>query len=56
MITYLLGLVLGGGEEQIDLYQGEFKSLTVEHDIYYNVALKSVQVGNNSAMPALHNC
>ncbi len=45
-------LILGGGEEQTDLYQGEFQSLTVEHDVYYNVELKSVQVGEHAPIPA----
>jgi len=45
-------LILGGGEEQTDLYQGHFQKLNVEHDVYYNVALKSVQVGENSAIAA----
>ena len=44
--------ILGGGEEQTDLYQGGFQCLTVEHDVYYNVALKSVQVGKNKAIVA----
>lgn len=44
--------ILGGGEEQNDLYQGEFQSITVEHDIYYNVTLKSVQVGTSKPITA----
>ncbi|WDE01162.1 pepsin-like aspartic protease [Thalassomonas actiniarum] len=45
-------LILGGGEEQSQLYRGEFTTLEVEHDIYYNVSLSSVQVGNQPAIPA----
>ena len=45
-------LILGGGEEQTDLYQGEFKNIQVEHDVYYNVELVSVQVGDKPAITA----
>ncbi|QBG35829.1 pepsin-like aspartic protease [Litorilituus sediminis] len=45
-------LILGGGEEQTDLYQGEFQSIQVEHDVYYNVELISVQVGDKPAITA----
>jgi len=45
-------LILGGGEEQTDLYQGEFQSVKVEHDVYYNVELKSVQVGTSKPVIA----
>jgi len=45
-------LILGGGEEKTDLYQGDFQSIKVEHDVYYNVALKSVQVGTSKVIPA----
>lgn len=45
-------LILGGGEEQTDLYQGDFQSIKVEHDVYYNVELKSVQVASNKAIIA----
>lgn len=44
--------ILGGGEEQTDLYQGDFQSLKVEHDVYYNVELKSVQVGTSKSIAA----
>ena len=37
-------LILGGGEEQTDLYEGEFKSVKVLNDVYYNTNLISVQV------------
>ena len=37
-------LILGGGEEQTHLYQGEFQSIKVLNDIYYNVNLIAVQV------------
>lgn len=45
-------LILGGGEEQTDLYQGEFQNISVEHDIYYNVTLQSVQVSTNKPITA----
>ena len=43
---------MGGGEEQTDLYQGEFQSIKVEHDVYYNVDLESVQVGTSKPVIA----
>jgi len=45
-------LILGGGEEQTELYQGEFSQLKVEHDVYYNVELVSVQVGDKVPIAA----
>ena len=45
-------LILGGGEEQTDLYQGDFQSIKVAHDVYYNVELKSVQVASNKVINA----
>ncbi len=45
-------LVLGGGEECQDLYDGAFADLRVVHDIYYNVNLLSVQVGDRTPIPA----
>jgi hypothetical protein len=36
--------VLGGGEEQADLYEGLFVEVNVLDDLYYNTNLKSVQV------------
>jgi hypothetical protein len=41
-------LILGGGEEHADLYTGAFQVARVVHDLYYNVTLKSVAVGNNA--------
>jgi hypothetical protein len=38
--------ILGGGEEQADLYTGDFFNVAVLHDLYYNTNLKSVRVGN----------
>jgi hypothetical protein len=37
-------LILGGGEEQNDLYQGDFVNVDVVDDLYYNTNLLSVQV------------
>jgi hypothetical protein len=45
-------LIFGGGEEQTDLYQGEFSQIKVEHDVYYNVELTSVQVGDKTPIAA----
>src|SRR6516225_5829714 len=39
-------LILGGGEEQTDLYTGPFQVARVLHDLYYNTNLKSITVGN----------
>jgi hypothetical protein len=36
--------VLGGGDEQTDLYEGAFVEVNVLDDLYYNTNLKSVQV------------
>jgi len=41
-------LILGGGEEQTDLYTGAFQVARVVHDYFYNVNLKSVTVGNTA--------
>ncbi|RHW77867.1 pepsin-like aspartic protease [Colwellia sp. RSH04] len=45
-------LILGGGEEQTELYQGTFQNVAVSHDVYYNLELVSVQVGNKLAIKA----
>ena len=45
-------LILGGGEEQTDLYTGAFQVARVVHDTYYNVNLKSVRVGNTAPVQA----
>ena len=45
-------LILGGGEEQEDLFEGEFQTIEVVHDKHYNVNLKSVQVGANEPIIA----
>ena len=37
-------LVLGGGKDVTSLYQGEFSSIEVVHDAYYNVRLTQVAV------------
>jgi hypothetical protein len=44
--------VLGGGEEQADLYEGDFVDVAVLHDLFYNVGLVSVRVGALPAAPA----
>lgn len=45
-------LIFGGGEEQTDLYHGDFTQIKVEHDVYYNVELISVQVANKAPITA----
>jgi hypothetical protein len=45
--------IIGGGEEQTDLYTGSFTQIAVLDDIWYNTNLLSVQVGNQPAIPAL---
>ncbi|MGH7022288.1 MAG: pepsin-like aspartic protease [Caulobacteraceae bacterium] len=44
--------VLGGGEEQDDLYEGEFVSVAVVHDLFYNTNLTSVRVEGCAAVAA----
>lgn len=44
--------VLGGGEEQTDLYEGTFVEVNVLDDLYYNTRLKSVQVEGAAAVAA----
>ncbi|MCM2679846.1 pepsin-like aspartic protease [Echinimonas agarilytica] len=45
-------LILGGGEEQTDLYEGDFQTIEVVHDKHYNVHLKSLQIGDQPAIAA----
>lgn len=45
-------LVLGGGEECRSLYDGAFADLRVLHDVYYNVNLLSLQIGDDEPLPA----
>lgn len=40
--------VLGGGEEKVDLYSGSFLSVAVLDDLYYNVNLTAIQVGESA--------
>jgi hypothetical protein len=44
--------ILGGGEEQKDLYSGAFVTAKVLRDVYYNTNLKSVRVEGCRARPA----
>jgi hypothetical protein len=44
--------ILGGGEEQNDLYTGTFVNVRVLHDLYYNTNLKSVRVDGCPPHPA----
>ncbi len=45
--------VLGGGEEQTQLYKGEFLDVDVQHDVYYNTNLIAVQVTGGTKVNAL---
>lgn len=44
--------ILGGGEEQKDLYAGPFVTVKVLHELFYNTNLKSVRVDGCIAHPA----
>ena len=44
--------ILGGGEEQKDLYRGPFVTVKVVHKLFYNTNLKSVRVEGCTAHPA----
>ena len=44
--------ILGGGEEQTDLFQGGFLNVDVVHDTYYNTNLKAIKVGDAVAVAA----
>jgi hypothetical protein len=44
--------ILGGGEEQTDLYQGTFQNVDVEDDAWYNTNLQAVQVDGCPAVNA----
>jgi hypothetical protein len=44
--------VLGGGQAETDLFEGEFSTVQVVHDLYYNTNLKSVQVDGSPAHAA----
>lgn len=39
-------LILGGGEEATDLYDGEFTTVKIVHDIYYNTNMSALYVGD----------
>ena len=45
--------IMGGGEEQTDLYTGDFVNVAVLHDLYYNTNLKAVQVDGCDPIAAL---
>ncbi|HEY1415522.1 MAG TPA: pepsin-like aspartic protease [Caulobacteraceae bacterium] len=44
--------VLGGGEEEADLYEGAFVSVAIVHDAFYNTNLTSVRVGAGAPVRA----
>lgn len=44
--------ILGGGEEQNDLYTGNFSTVKVLHDLFYNTNLKFVRVEGGAPHPA----
>lgn len=45
-------LILGDAEQHTELYQGNFRTIRVDHDIYYNVTLTSIRVGSQAVIPA----
>ncbi|MBQ4891504.1 hypothetical protein J8L86_16770 [Shewanella sp. MMG014] len=45
-------LILGGGKEHTELYQGKFKTIDVIHNRYYNVKLYSMRVGEQAEVEA----
>ncbi len=47
--------ILGGGEEQTDLFDGDFQNVEVLHDVYYNTHLFGIQLegGNFIEAPPL---
>jgi hypothetical protein len=45
-------LVLGGGEEHQELYEGPFRNVRLVHELYYNANLLAVQVGSQPRIPA----
>ena len=44
-------LILGGGEEYRSLYRGQFRTVKVVHDLYYNTNMKSIRVGSSQPIP-----
>jgi nucleoside phosphorylase len=44
--------VLGGGQNETDLFEGPFMTVQVVHDLYYNTNLKSVRVDGSPAHAA----
>jgi hypothetical protein len=44
-------LILGGGEENTDLYTGSFQVARVVSDSFYNTNLKSIIIGNTTPIP-----
>ena len=46
-------LILGGGEEHTELYQGDFKTIAVIENKYYNVNLVGLRVGDDEMIPSL---
>jgi hypothetical protein len=44
--------VLGGGEQEKDLYTGSFVHVDVLHDVYYNTNLVAIQVEGCAEVPA----
>jgi nucleoside phosphorylase len=44
--------VLGGGQNETDLFEGEFLTVQVVHDLYYNTNLLSVRVDGSPAHTA----
>ncbi len=45
-------LILGDGEQHHELYEGEFQTVPVVHDCYYNVELQAIQLAGQAEIPA----
>ena len=46
-------LILGGGEEETDLYTGEFTNVKVVDDVYYNINIIAAQLGEQPEVKGL---
>lgn len=44
-------LILGGGEERTDLYRGAFQDARITHDVYFNLHVRGISVGDRPMIP-----
>jgi hypothetical protein len=44
-------LIMGGGEERTDLYRGAFQNVRITHDVYFNLHVKGICVGDRPLIP-----